>query len=100
MFIVKTIVTKPADAAWRAPQVIAETGQTLGAWLMSQDGVISSRTRKARQNVRVNTTVFRDQAAHEAVVAARAENSEFIARTTYSEANGITTVTRKWQLVD
>ena len=98
MFILKTIVTKPAGVAWRKPELIAGTTLTLGAWILSQPGVLSSRTRRAANRM-VNTTLFQDQAAYDAFVAARATNPEYLARQAYSAANGITTVTRKFQLV-
>lgn len=99
MFIVKTFKTKPDGVAWRTPQLVAETGLTLGAWALTQDGVISTRTRKKGNNVTVTVNVFRDQAAYNAFVAVRDTNPEYIARITYEEANGISTEIKKFQLV-
>jgi hypothetical protein len=99
MFIVKTISTKPAGVHWRAPEVISGTTQTLGQWTLAQDGVVSTKTRKAGKHKLVNVSVFRDQAAYDAYVAARDTNTEFIARTEYNTANNITSIVKKLQVV-
>ena len=99
MFIVKTIAVKPRGVKWRKPQLIAGTSQTLGAWTLAQEGVVSTKTRKAGKHKLVTITVFSDQAAHDAYVAARASNAEYVARTAYATANNITTTIKKLQLV-
>ena len=99
MFIVKTIATKPRGVRWRKPQLMTGTSQTLGAWTLAQDGVVSTKTRKAGKNKLVTITVFRDQAAYDTYVAARASNSEYLARTEYAAANNITTTVKKLQVV-
>ena len=99
MFIVKTVVDKPAGTAFRAPQLIAGTSLSLGAWTRQQAGVIKSRVRRTGVNRIVSTITFTDQAAAEAYLAALANNSEYQARQAYNAANGITSTVRKFQEV-
>jgi len=97
MFIIRTIITKPAGTKFRTPQLISGTTLQLGQWTKQQNGVTGSRTRRLGKNKIVNTVVFTDQAAADAYLAALATNTEYQARQEYNAANGITIVTRKYQ---
>ena len=97
MFIVKTIVTKPAGTQFRLQQMIPGTTQTLGQWTLAQPGVVGVRIRRLGKNKVVKTVRFVDQAAAEAFQTALAANPEYQARQVYNTANGITQVVRKFQ---
>jgi hypothetical protein len=99
MFMIRTIVTKPADVTFRLPQLVAGTSLTLGQWVAQQPGYVVARTRRFGANKVINTVVFDTQANAEAYLAQLATNSEYVARQTYNAAHGITSVVRKFQEV-
>lgn len=99
MFMIRTIVTKPADATFRLPQMVAGTSLTLGQWVATQTGFVAARTRRFGPNKIVNTVVFDTQANADAYQAALASNSEYVARQQYNAAHGITSVVRRFQEV-
>jgi len=100
MFIVKSIITKPAGTQFRARQVVPGTTKTMAQWAKDQPGVLGVRNRRLNKNKIVKTVRFADQAAMDAFLAALDANPEHQARQEYNAANGITVVTRKFQVVE
>lgn len=101
MFIVRTFTVKPAGTSWhKTPEGSTETLTQFAAAQLAAGGYIKLRTRKIGRNKVVKTMVFADQAAYDAWQAAISVHPDFIAKAAYNEANGITKVVKKFQLVE
>ena len=101
MFIVRTIFVKPAGIKWY--RAAADCTETLPQWSAAQlaaGAYIKARSRKVGKNKVISTMVFADQAAYEAWVTASDAHPETSLKNTYFEANGITQVIKKLQMVD
>jgi hypothetical protein len=101
MFIVRTVFVKPADVKWyRAAEGTAQTLAQFGAAQFAAGAYLRNRTRKIGKNRVITTMVFADQAAYDTWRAACDVHPESIAKNAYFEANGITKVVKKFQMVE
>jgi hypothetical protein len=101
MFIVRTIFVKPAGIKWyRAAPGVTETLAQWGAAQFAAGAYTKARSRKVGKNKVISTMVFADQAAYETWRTACDAHPETSLKNTYFEANGITKVVKKFQMVD
>lgn len=101
MFIVRTVLIKPAGVSWyqHDPALGSQTLQQFAAEQYAAGAYVRTRNRKIGKNKIINTTVFADQAAHNAYKAAADAHPQQQAREAYFAANGITKIVKKFQEV-
>jgi len=98
MFIVRTIVTKPANAAWYQHNPALGT-ERLSQWIAVQPTLIRTRTRKLGRNRRVNTMMFADQAAYQTFKTALEATPQHVDKMSYFTQNGFKVKTQLYQMI-
>lgn len=102
MFIVRTITSKPANVNWfrRDPESTVETVSQFMAQQLSDGAFVKNRNRKIGKHKLVNTMVFNEQADYDKWRAAADANLAYTQRTEYNQANGMTTVVKKFLRIE